>query len=154
MQSNITISDFKTLQESFAGELYFDNSITHNAQKILYSTDASVYQEKPLAVAIPRDVKDLKALIKLANEFSHIVLEDLNIKGMSKNRKLSKSILDMGFYNFRNRLGQKLALRNKQLTIANRWFASSKACSTNNCNYLYQEMSLKDRMWGNALTVE
>ena len=68
MPKNITITDFKTLQESFVGELYFDNSVTHNAQKILYSTDASVYQEKPLAVAIPRDVNDLKALIKFANE--------------------------------------------------------------------------------------
>lgn len=69
MSLKITITDFKTLQESFAGELYFDNSVTHNAQKILYSTDASVYQEKPLAVAIPEDVNDLKELIKFANEF-------------------------------------------------------------------------------------
>ena len=69
MSSKITITDFRTLQESFAGELYFDNSVTHNAQKILYSTDASVYQEKPLAIAIPRDTKDLKILIKFANEF-------------------------------------------------------------------------------------
>jgi FAD/FMN-containing dehydrogenase/Fe-S oxidoreductase len=69
MSKNVTISDFKTLQESFAGELYFDNSVTHNAQKVLYSTDASVYQEKPLAVAIPRDVSDLKELIGFAREF-------------------------------------------------------------------------------------
>ena len=69
MSYKITISDFKFLQESFAGELFFDNSTSHNAQKILYSTDASVYQEKPLAVAIPKDVSDLKLLIKFANEF-------------------------------------------------------------------------------------
>jgi FAD/FMN-containing dehydrogenase/Fe-S oxidoreductase len=69
MSLKITISDFKTLQESFAGELFFDNSTSHNAQKILYSTDASVYQEKPLAVAIPRNVNDLKLLIKFANQY-------------------------------------------------------------------------------------
>lgn len=69
MSSKITISDFKYLQESFSGELYYDNSALHNAQKILYSTDASVYQEKPLAVAIPKNTADIKALIKLANEF-------------------------------------------------------------------------------------
>ncbi|MES2517977.1 MAG: FAD-linked oxidase C-terminal domain-containing protein [Bacteroidota bacterium] len=68
MSQKITITDFKTLQESFVGELFFDNSTTHNAQKILYSTDASVYQEKPLAVAIPRDISDLKLLVKFANE--------------------------------------------------------------------------------------
>jgi FAD/FMN-containing dehydrogenase/Fe-S oxidoreductase len=73
MSSKITITDFKILQNSFAGELYFDNSTIHNAQKILYSTDASVYQEKPLAVAIPQDVSDLKLLIKFANE-NHVTL--------------------------------------------------------------------------------
>jgi FAD/FMN-containing dehydrogenase/Fe-S oxidoreductase len=73
MSSKITITDFKILQEPFAGELYFDNSTFHNAQKILYSTDASVYQEKPLAVAIPQDVSDLKLLIKFANE-NHVTL--------------------------------------------------------------------------------
>lgn len=69
MSAKITITDFNILQESFAGELFFDNSTTHNAQKILYSTDASVYQEKPLAVAIPKDITDLKALIKFANQY-------------------------------------------------------------------------------------
>jgi FAD/FMN-containing dehydrogenase/Fe-S oxidoreductase len=73
MSSKITITDFKILQNSFAGELYFDNSTIHNAQKILYSTDASVYQEKPLAVAIPQDVSDLKLLIKFADE-NHVTL--------------------------------------------------------------------------------
>lgn len=69
MSAKITITDFNILQESFAGELFFDNSTTHNAQKILYSTDASVYQEKPLAVAIPKDIADLKALMKFANQY-------------------------------------------------------------------------------------
>lgn len=73
------------------------------------------------------------------------MIENLNVSGMSKNHKLARSILDMGFYNFRNRLQTKLQIRNKQLTIADRWFASSKLC--NNCSYLYREMTLKDRMW-------
>ncbi len=68
MSSKITITDFKILQETFVGQLFYDNSTSHNAQKILYSTDASVYQEKPLAVAIPKDISDLKSLIKFANE--------------------------------------------------------------------------------------
>ena len=68
MSSKITITDFKLLQESFGGQLFYDNSTSHSAQKILYATDASVYQEKPLAVAIPKDVSDLKLLIKFANK--------------------------------------------------------------------------------------
>ena len=86
-----------------------------------------------------------KITTELANNYNHIVIENLNVSGMSKNHKLARSILDMGFYNFRNRLQTKLKTRNKQLTIANRWFASSKLCS--NCNYHYREMTLKDRMW-------
>ncbi len=69
MSLKITITDFKILQETFVGELFYDNSTSHNAQKILYSTDASVYQEKPLAVAIPKGISDLKLLIKFANEY-------------------------------------------------------------------------------------
>jgi len=66
MSSKLSTSVFKILQKSFAGDLFFDNSPSHNAQKILYSTDASVYQEKPLAVAIPKDDADLKLLIRFA----------------------------------------------------------------------------------------
>ena len=69
MASNISISAFKNLQATFSGELYFDESAAHQAQLILYSTDASVYQEKPLAVAMPKDVSDLKALIRFANQY-------------------------------------------------------------------------------------
>jgi FAD/FMN-containing dehydrogenase/Fe-S oxidoreductase len=69
MSKKITISDFKNLQAQFEGELYFDNSAAHQAQKVIYSTDASVYQEKPLAVAIPQNTTDLQHLIRLANQF-------------------------------------------------------------------------------------
>ncbi|MEZ0609658.1 FAD-binding and (Fe-S)-binding domain-containing protein [Fibrella sp. WM1] len=57
---------FAALQPSFEGELYFDNSTEHAAQRLLYATDASVYQEVPLAVAIPRTVEDIKRLIRFA----------------------------------------------------------------------------------------
>lgn len=88
-----------------------------------------------------------KTSTTIANEFTHVVMENLNVRGMSKNRKLSRSILDMGFYSFKNRLATKLKSRGKTMTIANRWFASSKLCSTNTCGYLYKDMTLKDRMW-------
>jgi len=59
--------DFKGLSKQFSGELFFDDSAKHEAQRILYSTDASVYQEKPLAVAIPRNMEDLNLLLNFAN---------------------------------------------------------------------------------------
>ncbi|MCJ0742818.1 FAD-binding and (Fe-S)-binding domain-containing protein [Pedobacter montanisoli] len=58
---------FENLKTTFEGELYYDNSTVHEALKKVYSTDASVYQEKPLAVAIPKTKEDLKRLIRFAN---------------------------------------------------------------------------------------
>ena len=55
------------LAASLEGLLFFDNSVIHTAQLMAYSTDASVYQEKPLAVAVPKSNDDLKKLIAFAH---------------------------------------------------------------------------------------
>jgi FAD/FMN-containing dehydrogenase/Fe-S oxidoreductase len=60
---------FNTLQAQFEGELYYDDSTLHSAQKSIYATDASVYQEMPLAVALPKNVADIQRLIRFANDF-------------------------------------------------------------------------------------
>jgi len=57
---------FNSLKQSFEGELYFNESPEHQAQLKVYATDASVYQEMPVAVAIPRSVDDVKRLIRFA----------------------------------------------------------------------------------------
>lgn len=67
MMNRLTLLDFNTLQEGFEGELYFDDSTLHTAQRKIYATDASVYQELPLAVALPKTVEDIRKLIKFAN---------------------------------------------------------------------------------------
>lgn len=59
---------FAQLGQKFTGLLFFDNSAIHQAQLLAYSTDASVYQEKPLAVAIPFNTADIHQLIIFANE--------------------------------------------------------------------------------------
>lgn len=59
---------FEALQNEFEGELYFKNTTTDKALKKVYSTDASVYQEEPLAVAIPKTVNDIQKLIQLADK--------------------------------------------------------------------------------------
>ncbi|HEY0110360.1 MAG TPA: FAD-binding oxidoreductase, partial [Fibrella sp.] len=57
---------FAALSQSFDGELYFNESPQHQARMKVYATDASVYQEMPVAVAIPRTVEDIKRLIRFA----------------------------------------------------------------------------------------
>ncbi|MFN3489825.1 MAG: FAD-binding oxidoreductase, partial [Emticicia sp.] len=59
---------FEALHDEFEGELYFKNTTTDKALKKVYSTDASVYQEEPLAVAIPKTLGDIKKLIEWANK--------------------------------------------------------------------------------------
>lgn len=56
------------LKEGFAGELYYDDSSRHMAIRMSYATDASVYQEKPMAVAIPKIVDDIKKLVLFSAE--------------------------------------------------------------------------------------
>lgn len=56
------------LAQSIDGLLFYDNSAIHQAQLIAYSTDASVYQERPLAVAIPVTVNDIRQLVRFASE--------------------------------------------------------------------------------------
>ena len=60
---------FEELEQYFSGELYFDNSSIHQTQLLAYSTDASVYQEKPLAVSLPKNEHDLKLLIDFATRY-------------------------------------------------------------------------------------
>ena len=59
---------FESLEKAFTGELYYDDSALHNALRISYATDASVYQEKPVAVAIPKTIADIKTLIRFASQ--------------------------------------------------------------------------------------
>ncbi|MBC3788176.1 FAD-binding and (Fe-S)-binding domain-containing protein [Spirosoma utsteinense] len=63
---------FSTLVPSFEGDLYFDESPEHTAQRILYATDASVYQEMPVAVAIPKSVADIKRLLRFAKQHTQL----------------------------------------------------------------------------------
>jgi FAD/FMN-containing dehydrogenase/Fe-S oxidoreductase len=57
---------FENLGQSFKGALYYDSSPTHQTHLLAYSTDASVYQQKPLAVAIPVDSDDIRQLVHFA----------------------------------------------------------------------------------------
>jgi putative transposase len=81
----------------------------------------------------------------LTRRFHTIGIEDLNVKGMVKNRRLAHSIADMGFFEFRRQLEYKAAMRGGQVVVADRWFASSKTCSA--CGHKLDELPLSVREW-------
>jgi len=54
------------LQKALRGEFYYQETGLDNAMRLVYASDASIYQEKPLAVALPKDEADIKTLIQFA----------------------------------------------------------------------------------------
>ena len=86
-----------------------------------------------------------KLTTHLCMNYRDIVVEDLNVKGMVKNHRLARSIMDMGFYEFRRQLEYKSKLYHNSINYADRWYASSKLCS--NCGVLKESLSLSDRIY-------
>ena len=74
---------------------------------------------------------------------SFIVLEDLNVSGMMKNRHLAKAIQQQGFYGFRRQMGYKALWNNIPVIIADRFFPSLKLCCC--CGNIKKDLKLSDR---------
>ena len=78
-------------------------------------------------------------------EPSFIVIEDLNVKGMLKNKHLSKSVQQQNFYRFRELLTYKAENAGIKLIIADRFYPSSKTCS--HCGAIKQTLRLTERVF-------
>lgn len=74
-----------------------------------------------------------------------IVLEDLNVTGMLKNRKLSRAIADVGMHEFKRQIQYKAFFAGSQVLLANRWEPSSKTCS--DCGWYNETLTLEDRVF-------
>ena len=76
---------------------------------------------------------------------SFICIEDLNVSGMMRNKHLSKSIQQQGFYEFRRQIEYKSTWNNIPVIIADRFFPSSKLCSC--CGEIRKDLKLSDRIY-------
>ena len=74
-----------------------------------------------------------------------VVIEDLNVKGMTKNRHLSRAIGEQGFYEIRRQLEYKCNWNGIELVIADRFYPSSKTCSC--CGNIKKDLRLSDRTY-------
>jgi len=86
-----------------------------------------------------------KLSFNLANNNHVVSIEDINMRGLSKNRKLSRHLLDLGWHDFTTKLKYKQEDRGHYLVKIGRFFASSKTCHT--CGYKLSELSLGIREW-------
>lgn len=81
----------------------------------------------------------------LINRFDTICIEDLNVSGMMKNKKLSRAIGDAGWSSFISMLEYKAKWVGKNIIVIGRFAPSSKICS--NCGAVNKELELRHRNW-------
>lgn len=81
----------------------------------------------------------------IIDNFQYIAILNLNVRGMMRNRKLSRAIADMGFYEFKRQLMYKADWHQNHVIVASQWFASSKICSC--CKHKKQTLSLSERVY-------
>lgn len=74
-----------------------------------------------------------------------IVMEDLNVRGMMKNRHISKAIKEQCFYEFKRQIKYKCEEYGIEFVQANRFYPSSKTCSC--CGFIHKNLKLKDRIY-------
>lgn len=81
----------------------------------------------------------------ITQDFGTVVIEDLNVSGMKKNRSLAKSVSDVGFGELRRQIEYKAAQSGATVIVADRWFPSSKMCSM--CGTKTKSLPLRIREW-------
>ena len=84
-----------------------------------------------------------KATTMIAENYSVVCIEDLNVAGMVKNHNLARSVSDAALGEFRRQLEYKTVRTGAVLCVVDRWFPSSKTCS--NCGVVKAKLSLSER---------
>lgn len=86
-----------------------------------------------------------KATTMIARTYSTVCIEDLNVAGMVKNRRLARSVSDASLGEFRRQLDYKTARTGAALHVIDRWYPSSKTCSK--CGAVKAKLSLSERVY-------
>jgi putative transposase len=86
-----------------------------------------------------------RASIRLVRQHDVIVIEDLNVAGMVRNRRLARAISDCGWGEFRRQLAYKCERAGRRLIVIDHWYPSSRTCSA--CGYRLAKLSLSARHW-------
>lgn len=96
-------------------------------------------------IACIRNEASHQMTTRIAKEYGVIGVEDLNVKGMLKNGKLSKALSDAALSEKRRQLTYKAEWNGGVVIPVDRWFPSSKTC--NGCGWINTELKLSDRQW-------
>ena len=132
---------------------HYERLLTKHQQHLSRKNKGSIrYEKQRIKVAkihekISNSRMDLihKTTLNLVKEFDTIYLEDLNVKGMMKNHKLTKAISDVSWGKFIETLTYKAEWNEKEVIHIDRFFPSSKTC--HKCGYINHNLTLNDRNW-------
>src|SRR5665648_736310 len=86
-----------------------------------------------------------KLTTDIARTYGTVVIEDLNVAGMVKNRRLARHVADAAFAQIRRQLEYKTAWHGGTLIVVDRWFPSSKTCSA--CGAVKAKLALSERTY-------
>jgi len=84
---------------------------------------------------------------QITNAYDLVGAEDLDMKAMGKSLNFGKSVADNAWGMFRTFLKYKLEEAGKYFVVIDKWFPSSKKCSTPNCEYIYKDLTIDIREW-------
>ena len=103
--------------------LKLNHRLTNIRHNYLHETTSEIISRKPMFIA----------------------LEDLNVKGMMKNKHLAKAIQEQSFYEFKRIISYKANWNNIKIIEVPRFYPSSKTCSE--CGFIKKDLKLSDREW-------
>ncbi|MGL5381057.1 RNA-guided endonuclease InsQ/TnpB family protein [Clostridium sp.] len=122
----------------------YNNKTTEKSNNLIKLEKSILKQHQKISNIRLNNIHQITTeLIKLNP--SHIVIEDLNVKGMMRNRHLSEKVADCSFREIRRQLEYKCEWNNIDIIIADRWYASSKICS--DCGNKKKKLSLSERTY-------
>lgn len=157
---DLGVKDFAALSRPMNGEIKFKGAKAHKAQLARLRRYNKALARKKKGSANCRKARQRLARLhatianvrtdylhklstNLVRTFQVVGIEDLNVRGMSRNRCLARSIMDEGFRAFRTMVEYKAKLYGARVVVADRFYPSSKTCSC--CGSVKQTLSLSAR---------
>lgn len=129
------VDDFMAVITSMASRIYGRRHSKERAEQSNIRKDA-LHKVTSQIVAKTKPDHERSAII---------VLEDLHIAGMLKNRKLNRAVADVGMYEFKRQIEYKAAWAGVEVKQVSRWYPSSKTCSC--CGWINENLELIDRVF-------
>lgn len=142
---HILTKRLKRLQRKVSRKYHINKCNKHNKTKNIIKLERQI-------TLIHRTIRNIRVnhIRKFVSELvkkqpRYIAIEDLNVKGMMKNKHLAKDVANCSFYTIREHLTRKAKERNIKIRVVNRFYPSSKICS--NCGSYKRDLKLSQRVY-------